>query len=103
MRFHRENMCIATLRRSCGRAESVLLTLTSLVQSTSFGCDALILDPLPFLRACCADPLLQRLQQQEMVALESDREISGDTTRQTGDDIHLIVCGVSLYVGSLCF
>ena len=95
MRFHRENMCIATLRRSCGRAESVLLTLTSLVQSTSFGCDALILDPLPFLRACCADPLLQRLQQQrEMVALESDREISWgyDTTDGRRYPPHRVWC-----------
>ena len=91
-------MCIATLRRSCGRAERFYPT--SLVQSTSFGCDALILIRF-LLRACCADPLLQRLQQQRDGSFESDREISWDTTRQTEDDIHLIVCGVSLYVGSL--
>jgi len=98
-RFVRENMSLASLRRSCGRAESVLLTLTSLVQSTSFGCDSLILDPLPFLRACCADPLLQRLQQQrEMAAMslkeDSDDDISWgyDTTDKRRYPPHRVWC-----------
>ena len=75
--------------------------LWPLVQSTSFGCDALILIRFPFfehavLILCCKD-----FSNKERGSFGVGSRDSGDTTRQTEDDIHLIVCGVSLYAGSL--